>query len=118
MEQHRATRSDNDFFSECRCGGSQHIGCVIGGLIEKVLEETETMAEKNGDSLPTCKDVEMIDNTAPIALATFEPPMQALKFIQSQKRNAVMQTIKCQASKHRSKKKNKKASMQSAEQAK
>ena len=49
------------------------------------------------------KDVEMIDSSPPIALATFESPMQAMKFIRSQKKNATIQTNKLWASENRSK---------------
>ena len=45
----------------------------------------------------------MIDSTPPIALATFESPMQAMKFIRSQKKNATIQTNKLWASENRSK---------------
>ena len=49
------------------------------------------------------KEVEIIDITPPLALASFDTPMQAMKFIRSQKRNATVQTNKLWVSENRSK---------------
>ena len=48
-------------------------------------------------------DVEIVDITPPPALATFDTPVQAMKFIRSQKRNATVQTNKLWVSENRSK---------------
>ena len=48
---------------------------VIGGFIGKALEEAETMVQQMMIGIAGTKAVEMIDNTPPIALATFESPI-------------------------------------------
>ena len=48
-------------------------------------------------------EVEIIDITPPLALATFDTPVQAMKFIRSQKRNVTVQTNKFWVFENRSK---------------
>ena len=49
------------------------------------------------------KDVEIIETTPPIALAHFDSPERAMKFIKSQKKNATIHANKLWASENRSK---------------
>ena len=46
--------------------------------------------------------MEIVDINPPIALATFDAPMQAMKFIRGQKRNPTVQTNKLWVSENRS----------------
>ena len=104
LEQHRSARSVNGNVHENDDVEDVNKSVVvIGGFIEKALEEAEAMVQQMMIGIPGYKDVEMIDNTPPIALATFESPMQAMKFIRTQRRNAIIQTNKLWASENRSK---------------
>ena len=49
------------------------------------------------------KDMEVIENTPPIALAHFDSPERAMKFIRSQKKNETIHANKLWASENRSK---------------
>ena len=48
------------------------------------------------------KNVEIVDGESPLGLPTFDSPMQAMKFIRSQKKNATIHTKKLWASGNRS----------------
>ena len=48
------------------------------------------------------KEMEIVDINPPIALATFDSPMQAMTFIRGQKRNPTVQTNKLWVSENRS----------------
>ena len=104
LEQNRSARSVNGNVHENDDVEDVNKSVVvIGGFIEKALEEAEAMVQQMMIGIPGYKDVEMIDSTSPIALATFESPMQAMKFIRAQRRNAIIQTNKLWASENRSK---------------
>ena len=99
LEQHRSTRSVNGNVHENDDVEDVNKSVVvIGGFIEKALEEAEAMVQQMMIGKSGYKDVEMIDSTPPIALSTFESPMQAMKFIRTQRRNAIIQTNKLWAS--------------------
>ena len=104
LEHHRTTTLDNGkMFENDDVEEVNKSVVVIGGFIEKALEEAEAMVQQMMIGISGYKEVEMIDNSPPIALATFESPMQAMKFIRSQKKNATIQTNKLWASENRSK---------------
>ena len=104
LEHHRTTTLDNGkMFENDDVEEVNKSVVVIGGFIEKDLEEAEAMVQQMMIGISGYKEVEMIDSSPPIALATFESPMQAMKFIRSQKKNATIQTNKLWASENRSK---------------
>ena len=76
---------------------------VVGGFVDKAIEEVESLVEEMMRGVHGYKEVEIIDITPPLALATFDTPVQAMKFIRSQKRNATVQTNKLWVSENRSK---------------
>ena len=76
---------------------------VVGGFVDKAIEEVESLVEEMMRGVHGYKEVEIIDITPPLALASFDTPMQAMKFIRSQKRNATVQTNKLWVSENRSK---------------
>ena len=75
---------------------------VVGGFVDKAIEEVESLVEEMMRGVHGYKEVEIIDITPPLALATFDTPVQAMKFIRSQKRNATVQTNKLWVSENRS----------------
>ena len=76
---------------------------VVGGFVDKAIEEVESLVEEMMRGVHGYKEVEVIDITPPLALATFDTPVQAMKFIRSQKKNATVQTNKLWVSENRSK---------------
>ena len=62
--------------------------------MDKAIEEVESLVEEMMRGVHGYKEVEIIDITPPLALATFDTPVQAMKFVRSQKRNATVQTNK------------------------
>ena len=70
--------------------------------MDKAIEEVETLVEEMMRGVQGYKEVEIIDITPPLALATFETPVPVMKFIRSQKKNATAQTNKLWASESRS----------------
>ena len=75
---------------------------VLGGFNEKTVEEAEALVQQMMVGIAGYKDVEMIDGESPLGLATFDSPMQAMKFIRSQKKNVTIHTNKLWASENRS----------------
>ena len=56
------------------------------------MEEAEALVQQMMVRIAGCKNVEMIDGESPLGLATFEPPMHAMKFIRSQNKARSTQT--------------------------
>ena len=75
---------------------------VVGGFNEKTVEEAEALVQQMMVGIAGYKSVEMIDGESPLGLATFDTPMQAMKFIRSQKKNGTIHTNKLWASENRS----------------
>eukprot|EP00434_Breviolum_minutum_P044146 symbB.v1.2.039392.t1/scaffold6524.1/size17410/1 len=75
---------------------------VVGGFNEKTMEEAEALVQQMMVGIAGYKSVEMIDGESPLGLATFDSPMQAMKFIRSQKKNGTIHTNKLWASENRS----------------
>ena len=75
---------------------------VLGGFGEKELEEAQDLVNRVMAEVDGFKDVHFTNNVPTIALADFETPMKAMKFIRSQRRNAEMQHAKLWASENRS----------------
>ena len=75
---------------------------VVGGFVDKAIEEVEILVEEMMRGVHGYKEMEIIDITPPLALATFDTPVQAMKFIRSQKKNATLQTNKLWVSENRS----------------
>ena len=63
---------------------------VVGGFVDKAIEKLEALVEAmmRGIHGYSYKEVEIIDNTPPLALTTFDTPVRATHFIQSWKKNA------------------------------
>ena len=76
---------------------------VVGGFVDKTLEEVEALVEEMMRGVQGYKDMEIVDINPPLALATFDAPMQAMKFIRGQKRNPTLQTNKLWVTENRSK---------------
>lgn len=76
---------------------------VVGGFVEKSLADAEALVQEMMVGIHGYKDVDMIDVEPPLALAHFDSPGQAMKFIRSQKKNATIQTNQLWASENRSK---------------
>ena len=76
---------------------------VVGGFLDKAIEEVEALVEEMMRGVHGYKEVKIIDITPPLALATFDTHVQAVKFIRSQKKNATLQTNKLWVSEKRSK---------------
>ena len=76
---------------------------VVGGFIEKAIADVESLMEEMMSDIAGYKDVEIIETTPPIALAHFDSPERAMKFIRSQKKNATIHANKLWASENRSK---------------
>ena len=67
---------------------------VVGGFNEKTVEEAEALVQQMMVGIAGYKSVEMIDGESPFGLATFDSPIQAMKFIRSQKKNGTIHTNK------------------------
>ena len=76
---------------------------VVGGFVEKSLADAEALVQEMMVGIKGYKDVDMIDVEPPLALARFDSPGEAMKFIRSQKKNATVQTNQLWASENRSK---------------
>ena len=76
---------------------------VIGGFIEKVIVDVESLMEEMMSGISGHKNVEIIETTPLIALAHFDSPERAMKFIKSQKKNETTRANKLWASENRSK---------------
>ena len=76
---------------------------VIGGFIEKTIVEVESLMAEMMTGIAGHKDMEIIETTPPIALANFDSPERAMKFIRSQKKNETIHANKLWASENRSK---------------
>ena len=74
---------------------------VVGGFNEKTVEEAEALVQQMMVGIAGFKNVEMIDGESPLGFANFESPMQAMKFIRSQKKNGTIHTNKLWASENR-----------------
>ena len=68
---------------------------VVGGFNEKTVEEAEALVQQMMVGIAGFKNVEMIDGESPLGLANFESPMQAMKFIRSQKKMARSTQTSC-----------------------
>ena len=75
---------------------------VVGGFVDKTVEELEALVEEMMRGVQGYKEMEIVDINPPIALATFDSPMQAMKFIRGQKKNPTVQTNKLWVSENRS----------------
>ena len=87
---------------------------VLGGFIDKAIDKGEPRLEEVMVAVAGYQEVEVVDTTPPLALAKFESPTQAMKFIRAQRKNFMMQLHKLWASENRSK--TKKDEMQSMQQ--
>ena len=76
---------------------------VVGGFVDKAIEEVESLVAEMMRGVHGYKEVEIIDITPPLALATFDTPVQAMKYTRAQKRNATVQTNTLWVSENRSK---------------
>lgn len=76
---------------------------VIGGFQGKEVDEVEALVQELMVGIRAYKEVEVLDATPPLAMATFDSPMEAMKFIRAQKRHATMQSHGLRASENRSK---------------
>ena len=76
---------------------------VIGGFIEKTIVDVESLMEEMMTGIAGYKDKEIIETTPPIALAHFDSPERAMKFIRSQKKNHTIHANKFWVSENRSK---------------
>ena len=61
---------------------------VVGEFVDKAIEETKSLVEEMMRGVHGYKEmgVPLFDITPPLAFATFETPVQAIKFIRSQKK--------------------------------
>ena len=62
--------------------------------MDKAIEEIESLVEEMMRGVHGYKEVgvPLFDITPPLSFATFETPVQAIKFIRSQKKNATVQS--------------------------
>ena len=72
-------------------------------LNEVVREDAEALVQQMMVGIAGFKEVDMVNVEQPIALATFDTPASALKFIRTQKKNHIIQTNKLWAAENRSK---------------
>ena len=56
---------------------------VVGGFVEKSLADAEALVQEMMVGIKGYKDVDMIDVEPPLALARFDSPGEAMKFIHS-----------------------------------
>ena len=75
---------------------------VVGGFNETPVEEAEALVQQMMVGIASYKSVEMMDGESPLGMATFDSPIQAIKFIKSQKKNGTIHTNKLWASENRS----------------
>ena len=75
---------------------------VVGGFVGKSLADAEALVQEMMVGIKGYKDADMIDVEPPLALARFDSPGEAMKFIRSQKKNATVQTNQLWASEDRS----------------
>ena len=59
---------------------------VVGGFVEKSLADAEALVQEMMVGIKGYQDVDMIDVEPPLALARFDSPGEAMKFIRSQKK--------------------------------
>ena len=71
---------------------------LVGGFNEKTVEEAEALVQQMMVGIAGYTSVEIIDGESPLGLATFDSPVQAMKFIRSQKKNGTIHTNKLWAS--------------------
>ena len=76
---------------------------VIGGFQGKEVDEVEALVQELMVGIRAYKEVEVLDATPPLAMATFDSPMEAMKFIRAQKKHATMQSHGLWVSENRSK---------------
>ena len=76
---------------------------VVGGFGDKALEDAEALVQQMMVGIAGFKEVDIINVEQPIALATFDTPASALKFIRQQKKNHIIQTNKLWVAENRSK---------------
>eukprot|EP00434_Breviolum_minutum_P016777 symbB.v1.2.014798.t1/scaffold1089.1/size139057/10 len=76
---------------------------VVGGFGDRALEDAEALVQQMMVGIAGFKKVDMINVEQPIALATFDTPASALKFIRTQKKNHIIHTNKLWAAENRSK---------------
>ncbi len=76
---------------------------VLGGFLDKAVEEVESLVGEMMVGIAGYQDVDVIEVSPPIALAKFDSPLRALKFLRSQRKNDTIQTNKLWASENRSK---------------
>ena len=76
---------------------------VIGGFADDVLEQAEEMVRDLLAHVGGFKDVEIVGANSNIALATFDSPMHALKFVRNQRKHPMMMSNKLWAAENRSK---------------
>ena len=76
---------------------------VIGGFQGKEVDEVEALVQELMVGIRAYKEVEVLDATPPLAMATFDSPMEAMKFIRTQKKHATMHSHGLWASENRSK---------------
>ena len=74
---------------------------VMGGFVDKSIEEAEALLKELLAQVDGFHDVEMTDSMPPIGLAKFDSPAKALKFIHSQKKHEGLQAAKLWASENR-----------------
>ena len=76
---------------------------VVGGFGDTALEDAKALVQQMMVGTTGFNEVDMINVEQPIALATFDTPASALKFIRAQKKNHIMQTDRLWAAENRSK---------------
>ena len=76
---------------------------VIGGFADDMLEQAEEMVRDLLAHVGGFKDVEIVGANSNIALATFDSPMHALKFVRNQRKHLTMMSNKLWAAENRSK---------------
>jgi len=97
-EQPRATKMPNHAEEEV-----DKSVVVIGGFADDVLEQAEEMVRELLAHVGGFKDVEIAGANSNIALATFDSPMHALKFVRNQRKHPMMMSNKLWAAENRSK---------------
>ena len=76
---------------------------VVGGFGDTALEDAKVLVQQMMVGTTGFNEVDMINVEQPIALATFDTPASALKFIRAQKKNHIIQTDRLWAAENRSK---------------
>ena len=75
---------------------------VIGGFAEDGLQQVEEMVREMLANVNGFKDVKVAGSNSNIALATFDSPMDAMKFIRNQRKHPVMISAQLWAAENRS----------------